>query len=168
MTRSMKSADPKQPTPRSVPAPSQRGVRRQRRGAAAVLFVALLMIILIIGAFAIDYAFMELAQTELRISTDLAARAASAQYGRNQNLRQAQNRAINMAYRNTVGGKRLQLNRSDIQPGRSSMGSDGKYRFKKGQKPYNSFRIVANMTNGSKSGPLNTFFQNFIYFNYVF
>lgn len=139
------------------------GKKRQpdRRGAAAILFVALLMAIVVVGAFAIDYAYMELAQTELRISTDLATRSASAQYGKNQNLRQAQNKAIDMAYRNMVGGRRLQLVRNDIQAGRSERGPDGKYTFKAGKTPYNSFRVQANMTNGSKSGPLYTFFQNF-------
>lgn len=133
----------------------------QRRGSASILFVALLTIIVFVGAFAIDYAYMELAQTELRISTDLATRAASAQYGITQNLKKAQNRAISTAYRNMVGGRRLKLTRQDIQVGRSVAGKDGKYEFVKDLQPYNSFRIVANMTDGSRSGPLSTFFQNY-------
>ena len=49
----------------------------KRRGVAAILIVAMLFVFIVTAALTVDIAYMQLIRTELRVSTDAAAKAAA-------------------------------------------------------------------------------------------
>ena len=89
--------------------------RSPRRGAMMVLIAITLPIIIIIAAFALDVAWMQLVRTELRTATDSASRAGAKTLSLKQNTTDARNAAKQAALRNTVAGDPLQLQNSEIE-----------------------------------------------------
>ena len=88
---------------------SQKNVRRK---GSMLVMIAVVMIILIIGAiFSIDVAYMHMVRAELRTSTDAAARAGAETLTRTQDPDAAIDAAIEIANRNLVSGQGLQLKR---------------------------------------------------------
>ncbi|MBC7966522.1 MAG: VWA domain-containing protein [Fuerstia sp.] len=85
-----------------------------RRGAIMPMFAVCIPLILAIGAFAINVAWMSLVDSEMQIVTDTSARAAGTEFTRTQNLLSAQNRAKEAIQKNKVGGRVLTLSDSDI------------------------------------------------------
>ncbi len=90
-----------------------------RRGAIMPMFAVCIPLILAIGAFAINVAWMSLVDSEMQIVTDTSARAAGTEFTRTQNLLSAQNRAKEAIQQNKVGGRVLTLSNSDILFGES-------------------------------------------------
>ncbi len=114
-------------------------------------------------AFAVDVAYMQLVRAELRAATDAAAKAGALELrltdGDGAAARAA---AIATAARNTVGGRQLTLNGSEITLGRSVYSGDGTYQFVANQTPYTSLRINSNLTPSSAMGSVRLFFGNML------
>src|SRR3954465_7132573 len=85
-----------------------------RRGAMLVLVAVCLPLIIIMAAFAVDVAWMQLVRTELRTSTDAAARAGAKELSLAQDINVAKSMAKTLAKRNKVAGDPLLLADSDI------------------------------------------------------
>jgi len=139
----------------------QHGLRRDRRGAVLVLFAILIVVIFAMIAFAVDVAYMQLIRAELRAATDAATKAGALELRLTDgNGSAALTAAIATAARNTVGGKGLTLNGSEIELGRSEYSGDGTYRFVAGRTPFTSMRINSNLTPTSAMGSVRLFFGN--------
>ena len=83
--------------------------RPARRGAMLVLIAICLPLCVIMAAFAVDVAWMQLVRTELRTATDAAARAGAKELSLSQDTAAARDRAKQAARRNKVAGEPLQL-----------------------------------------------------------
>jgi Flp pilus assembly protein TadG len=129
----------------------------QRQGAMLVLVLFMLIILLVMTVFAIDIAYMQLVRTELRTSTDAAARAASEALARTQSPAAARQAAKQTAARNLVAGKPLLLDDSDVVFGSATPNPNGVFRFKPGGSPTNSVRVSGRRTNNAPSGSVPLF-----------
>src|SRR5256885_15381377 len=76
----------------------------RRNGAMMVLIAFCLPLCLIMAAFAVNVAWMQLVRTDLRTGTDAAARAGAEGLSLYQNTKTAQAKAIEAAARNRVAG----------------------------------------------------------------
>ena len=85
------------------------------------MFAVLIPLVLAIGAFAINVAWMSLVDSEMQIASDTAARAAGTEFTRSQTLSSARTRAKQAIQKNTVGGRVLTLTDSEIVFGVSSL-----------------------------------------------
>src|ERR1700748_671089 len=85
-----------------------------RRAAMLVLIALCLPLCIIMAAFAINVAWMQLVRTELRTSTDAAARAGAKELSLAQSVTAARQVAKDTAAKNLVAGVPLQLADSDI------------------------------------------------------
>jgi Ca-activated chloride channel homolog len=138
------------------------GIRRtSRRGAMMVLIAVCLPLCVILAAFAINVAWMQLVRTELRTSTDAAARAAAKQLSLSQSTTVARDQAKEAAKRNPVAGAPLLLADSDIEFGNSSQPTDiSRFVFTPGGKIPNAVRITGQRTKGSLGGPVSMMLAN--------
>lgn len=132
--------------------------RRERRGAMLVLIAVCLPLLIIMSAFAINVAWMQLVRTELRTATDSAARAGAKELSLAQSKPAAVSRAKDAAQRNNVAGEPLMLADSDIQVGKSVQVGSGRFRFTDGDPKPNAVRVTGRRTQGSRSGPVNMLF----------
>lgn len=96
-----------------------------RRGAILPMFALFVPIILVLGAFAINVAWMSLVDTELQICSDTAARAAGREFSITQNLTSAFNRGVQAGAMNKVGGRTLTLTTSELKFGESTLNTSG-------------------------------------------
>lgn len=131
-----------------------RSPKRHRAGAMLVLIAITIALLLMAVAFSVDVAFMQLTRTELRTSTDAAARAATEALSRLQNVDDAAQAARNMAAANPVAGDPLQLADEDIVFGHAELLSDGSFSFDVGVTPFNSIEVRGRRTADSPSGPV--------------
>ncbi|TWU50509.1 von Willebrand factor type A domain protein [Rubripirellula tenax] len=115
----------------------------QRNGTAAVLVVVTFSVFLIMAAFSIDVAYMQLSRLELRTSADAAAKAGAEALSREGSVDDARTAAKQLASMNLVGGAPLTLQDSDIFFGRSARQSDGSWAFTQGAMPYSGVRVHA-------------------------
>ncbi|MDX1927182.1 MAG: VWA domain-containing protein [Pirellulaceae bacterium] len=118
--------------------------RKRREGATLVLLCLLLPVVLGIAAYSINVVYMELARTELQITTDVATRAA----GRTLAVTGSQQQAILAAERlmqaNPFANQTMSLNGSDIVFGISTrQAANQRYNFVSGTNP-NAVHIKAN------------------------
>jgi Flp pilus assembly protein TadG len=116
---------------------------RDRRGAAAILMVAMLGVFLVMAAVTVDYAYIQLVRTELRAATDASAKAGAEALSRTENAQQAIAAAISCAADNKVGGRSVVVTQNDIVLGRAVTGGNGKWNFQPGVTPFNSLRVNA-------------------------
>ena len=120
--------------------------RNSRRGAMLVLVAITIILLVIACAFSVDVAFMLLTRTELRTSTDAAARAGIEALSRTQNLDDARAAARNAASINPVAGAPLLLDDADMIFGRSTRGANGVFNFNAGDPDVNSIRVIGRRT----------------------
>lgn len=85
------------------------------------MFAVFIPLILAIGAFAINMAWMSLVDSEMQIASDTAARAAGTEFTRSQTLASARTKAKEAIQKNKVGGRVLTLTNSNIVFGVSSL-----------------------------------------------
>ncbi len=127
-----------------------------RRGAIVALVAVFLPIILMMAAFAVNLAYMELVRSELRTSTDAAARAASRTLSLTQDSVAAVAEARDAASRNSVGGVPLLLDDTDIEFGTATRPTDsGRFTFSPEGARHNSVRIVGRLTADSPTGEVH-------------
>ena len=137
----------------------RRRTRRARQGAMLVLIAVTIVLLLIAVAFSIDVAYMQLTRTELRTSTDAAARAAIESLSRTQNVGNARQAARDAAFANEVAGAGLLLDDGDIVFGRSNRaGANGYFGFDAAGAPQNSVLVTGRRTDDSPSGPVGLLF----------
>ena len=129
-----------------------------RTGAMLPMVAVTIVILFIACSFAVDIARMHLTRSELRTSTDAAARAAVESLGRVQNTEQARDAAIAIARRNIVAGSGLTLEPSNIVFGNATQGSDGRFTFSEDTSVINSVRVVGERTPTSPDGPVSLLF----------
>src|SRR3954462_6391001 len=103
---------------------SMKTQQNSRRAAMMVLVAVCLPLCIIMAAFAINVAWMQLVRTELRTSTDAAARAGAKQLSLSQSTAVATAQAKDLAKRNPVAGQPLLLADSDIEFGSSKQSND--------------------------------------------
>ncbi len=133
-------------------------LRQQRRGAMLVLIAVTLPLIVIMAAFAIDVAWMQLVRTELRTATDAASRAGAKTLSLSQNEATARAAARDAASRNLVAGTPLQVIDSEIEIGESQQSTrDSRFTFTPGASRKNAVRVTGNRTGASAGGPVDLF-----------
>ncbi len=137
---------------------------RQRRGAILVLIAILLPVIALLAAFAIDVAWMQLVNTELRTATDAAARAGAKILSVSQDQNAARAAALDAASRNQVAGESMLLAASDVQFGRSTQPNPGsRFVFTETNVGLlNAIKVDGQRTQGSPGGPVNLFFARLV------
>ncbi|TWT86836.1 von Willebrand factor type A domain protein [Pseudobythopirellula maris] len=124
------------------------------------MLVAVLMpIFALMAALAVDIAWMQLARTELRTSTDAASRAGAKELSLEQNIAEARAAALEAAARNPVAGAPLVLDPNDVVFGRSALNErSGKFVFTPGAAPTSGVRVNGRRTADSPSGPVGLLF----------
>jgi Flp pilus assembly protein TadG len=129
--------------------------RNDRRGAIIVLIALCLPLFLIMAAFAVDVAWMQLTRTELRSATDAASRAGAKKLSLSQSESAARAAAKDAALRNNVAGAQLVLADSDIVIGTGAQSSDvSRFAFSSGGTRPNAVRVTGRRTSGSAGGPV--------------
>ncbi len=121
-----------------------------------VLVAICLPLLLIMAAFAVDVAWMQLVRTELRTATDAASRAGAKELSLSQDVATARQAAKQAALRNDVAGKPLALADDQIEVGRSIQADQSsRYVFTPGGKRPNAVRVTGKRTKDSDAGPVN-------------
>ena len=138
--------------------PNRKRACNRRRGAMLVLIAVCLPLLIIMAAFAVDVAWMQLARTELRIATDSAARAGAKELSLSQDIATARSTAKTAARRNLVAGDPLLLADEDIQVGRSTQSGTARFQFTTTNNQPNAIRVTGRRTDGSASGPVDLLF----------
>lgn len=132
--------------------------RIKRRGAMLVLMAVTLPLIVMMAAFAIDVAWMELVRTELRTATDAASRAGAKTLSLQQNEAAARAAAKDAASRNLVANSPLQVTDPEIEIGQSRQATrTSRFVFTPGGVQKNAVRVTGNRTNSSAGGPVALF-----------
>lgn len=132
--------------------------KKKRRGGVLALVAIFLPVAFILAGFAINVAYMELSRTELRVSTDAAARAGGRTLALTGDPDEARRVARLYAGNNPVAGDPLQLADSDLVFGQSTRDSlDERYEFKAGRRPYNALNVVGRRNGSSLSGAVQLF-----------
>jgi Ca-activated chloride channel family protein len=115
---------------------------RQRRGAISVLVALAIPMLLILAAFAINVAYMQMVREQLRVTCDAAAKAALVKYGSTASQSTAISFAQTVANMNLVAGSPLTLSTSNVIFGNATQGSSGVYAFTAGGTPTNSVQVT--------------------------
>jgi Mg-chelatase subunit ChlD len=124
-----------------------------------VLIAVCLPLCIIMAAFAVDVAWMQLVRTELRTATDSAARAGAKELSLSQDTTAARDRAKQAARRNLVASAPLELANRDIHIGASTQtNSTSRFTFSNGAARPNAVRVTGRRTSGSIGGPVELLF----------
>lgn len=124
-----------------------------------VLIAICLPLCIIMAAFAVDVAWMQLVRTELRTATDAASRAGAKELSLSQNEASARASAKVAALRNEVAGEPLVLTDDQIEVGRSTQANlSSRYQFTPGRSRPNAVRVTGQRTRGSVAGPVDLLF----------
>jgi Mg-chelatase subunit ChlD len=127
----------------------------------AVLIGICLPILIMMAAFAVNLAYMELVRSELRTATDAAARAGSRTLNRTGDWPLAVAAAKNAASHNLVAGEPLQLDDADIELGTSSQASSAaRFVFTLAGDQPNSVRVTGRLAPDSLTGAVRMPFAN--------
>ncbi len=117
----------------------------KRGGTVIVLMVILLPVMLIIAGFAINLAYMESVRTDMQIASDAGSRAATRTLARTNDQAAATAKAIEVVAANSIAGRSLQLQSSEVVFGSSVRpNASSRYVFSPGVGPFNSVRVNLN------------------------
>ena len=155
----------------------------RNRGAVLPLIAILLPVLLVLAGLAINIAYIQLASTQLQISTDVAAKAAGREFAINRNSETALLVANQFGALNQVAGKPLVFQAEDLRVGTASLVSAGsRYQFQLAETsisveteeaddaeegglpalPLNALEVIGNRTTGSAHGEIKTYFPNLV------
>lgn len=123
-------------------------LRASRRGAIAVLVVAVIGVMMVLAAFAVNVAYMQLVREQLRVACDSAAKAALVNLGATQSESTAISFAQTVSNYNLVAGKPPQIPTTNIVFGNAMPDGSGTYEFTPGLKPFNAAKVTGNVTRG--------------------
>lgn len=129
-----------------------------RKGAMLPLLAAMIMGFLVMSAFSVDVAHMQLVRTQLRVATDAAAKAGAEALARMQSDSAGQAAAIAVAQQNLVGGDPLLLDPGDVTFGRVTQNGNGKWKFHANDTPFTAVRVNGRRTTDSPGGSVPLFF----------
>jgi Ca-activated chloride channel homolog len=132
----------------------------RQKGVAAILIVAMLFVFIVTAALTVDVAYMQLVRTELRASTDAAAKAAAEALARTESRSDAITAAKQYAQRNSVGGQPFLIRNRDVKFGRVELAASGRWEFVEGANPSNAVRVDGNISDTSRTKSLPLFFAN--------
>lgn len=136
---------------------------RHRQGAILLLVAILLPVMFILSAMAINYAYIDLCETELYTATDAAARASGREFTMTRDQSQAITRGKSLAALNKVAGKGLSLNAADFIFGQSTRSSlNSRYTFNSSSNIKNSVQVSANRTSSASDGAIPLFMPNLL------
>ncbi len=136
---------------------NQRHLRRT--GAMIVLIAFTLPLMLIMIAFAVDLAWMQLVRAELRTATDAASRAGAKSLSLEHDVDLARATAVEAASRNKVAGTPLVLSDPEIIFGSSDQTStNSRFVFTPGGTQMNAVQVAGSRTASSAGGPVALFF----------
>jgi len=130
----------------------------RRAGSTLALIAIMLSVFAILAAFTIDFAYMGLVQTELRIATDAATKAGVEALSRTEDIATARQAAVNYAAANKVGGQPFQIRPSDVTIGKLVRNQAGTWSFVASQDKPNAVRIEAKTGGGSLHSAVPLFF----------
>jgi Flp pilus assembly protein TadG len=120
-----------------------------------VLVALCLPLFLVMAAFAVDVAWMQLTRAELRTATDAASRAGAKTLSLVQNEAAARAAAKDAARRNRVANAPLVLADRDIEIGLGRQSTlDARFGFTAGGTQLNAVRVTGRRTTGSSGGPV--------------
>lgn len=122
--------------------------RGSRRGAIAILVVAVIAVLIVLAAFAVNVAYMQLVREQLRVACDSAAKAALVNLGATQSESSAISFAQTVSNHNLVAGKPPQISAANIVFGNATPDGSGVYEFTPGLKPFNAAKVTGNVTRG--------------------
>lgn len=142
--------------------PSTKMSRKARRAAILTLFVLVLPVLLVVLGFAVDMAYMQLVQTEMRLASDNAARVAADSLSRYENEDLAIKAGKDCAENFIVAGKPLRLRSSDFDFGRAVANQSGTFVFDTNATPFNAVRINAVRDSNNPDGTVPLFFGRLI------
>ena len=117
-----------------------------RRGAMMPVVAFMVPLIMIFVGYSINIACIELAQTELRLSCDSAAKAALVNFGASQTQTTATTFAKSVASQNTVYGQTLTIPSGNFKYGNATKQGNGSYLFTQNATPMNSVQVTATAT----------------------
>lgn len=135
---------------------------RDRRGAMLLLMSAMMFVFVAMSAFTVDVAWMQLLRTELRASTDAAAKAGMEALSSQQSTRAARAAARQYARQNKVAGKPVILRNRDIVFGRTVKRLDGSQEFVAGATPYTAIQVNVEYGPRRQNKPVNLFFSHML------
>lgn len=140
-------------------ATNKRRPSRKPRGAMLVLIAITIPLFLIMAAFTVDVAWMQLVRTQLRTATDAACRAGAKELSLSQDEDAARARAKEAALRNLVAGEPLELADADIEIGEAAQSSSSsRFTFSIGGSRLNAVRVNGKRTDDSLTGPVDLMF----------
>lgn len=122
------------------------------------LLAAMIMVFLVMEAFSVDVAYMQLVRTQLRVATDAAAKAGAEALARTQTESEGLAAAIKVARQNTVGGDPLELAAADVKFGRATQNQQGTWEFTANAIPYTAVQVDGRRTKDSLGGSVPLFF----------
>ena len=132
--------------------------QKNRRGAMLVMVAVTLPLIVIMAAFAVDVAWMQLVSTELRTATDAASRAGAKALSLQQTEAAARAEAKEAALRNPVAGEPLVVRDAEIEVGLSRQATrDSRFVFTTGGELLNAVRVTGKRTEDSAGGAVALF-----------
>lgn len=135
-------------------------------GAVLPLVVVMLPVIFILAAFAINIAYIQLCQTELQISTDVAAKAAGRNYAIHRDFDQALAIANQAGQLNQVAGAALSFEADDLKTGMATLATTGgRYEFSEtsfDSDPVNSLELVGRRESDSANGEIGIYLPTFL------
>lgn len=133
-----------------------------RKGAVLVLMVIMLPVALMLCAFAVNLAYMELSRTELYSAADAAARASGREFTVTRSQALAISRGKATAQLNEIAGKPLTLSNNDFVFGTGSRPTLSKYSFAPGGLHPNAVEVTARRLTGSSDGPISLLMPNLL------
>lgn len=134
---------------------------RDRRGAITTLVAIMLPMLVVLAAFAMNLAYMELTRTQAVIAADSAARAGGRTFALTGSLSSARVNAQQAANRNPIGGKTLQLRSSDFITGISTRQSSAdRFNFQPSTNNPNALKVVIERKSSNINGGISHLFPN--------
>ncbi|MFN7843134.1 MAG: VWA domain-containing protein [Pirellula sp.] len=125
-----------------------------RRGSALVLATGLIFLLAVFGALAINMAYMEMATTQLHVSSDAVARAAGRTFIVTGDKGKAIEAAKKIGQLNRVAQNPLVINSEDIVFGKSVReSSTSRYSFSENSQP-NAVQVTARRVSGNGNSSL--------------
>jgi hypothetical protein len=141
-----------------------RGVLRRnaanRTGALMVLAAILIVVMVVLAAFAIDLGHLRVTRAELRNAADAASLAGAGTLRDTGSVSLARAEAVRFARLNRAGGKPVELDpMADVVFGSGTFNSaTGRWDFVAGRQPFDSVQVRARRTAGSPGGAVPLFF----------
>ncbi len=132
-----------------------------RSGAILPLLALGMLAIVILAAFAINIAYLELNRTEMHIASDSASRAAAREFMISNSYDAAKRRGRLAAELNPIGGKALILADGDFVFGQAQRDSlTTRYTFSPSGANPNAVEVTARRTQSSANGPIKALIPN--------